>query len=63
MINLKPCPICGREMTNTSIHLCGNTPTLIHTCINEITITIRADTKINVADKWNAFATVVQKQR
>ena len=63
MINLKPCPICGREIINASIHLCRNTPTLIHTCINEITITIRADTKINVADKWNTFATVVQKQR
>ena len=63
MINLEPCPICGREIINTSIHLCGNTPTLIHACINEITIIIQADTKINVADKWNAVATVVQKQR
>lgn len=61
MINLKSCPICGREMTNTSIHLCGNIPTLIHTCINEITITVRAETKTDVAYKWNTFATVVQK--
>lgn len=60
MINLKSCPICGSEMTNTAIHLCGNTPTLMHTCTNEITITVRADTKIDVARKWNTFATVIK---
>lgn len=61
MINLKSCPTCGEEIKNVAIHLCGNIPTLMHTCINEIVITVRGDTKVDVAQKWNAFATAAQK--
>ena len=61
MSELKTCPLCGKELAITEVHLCGGVPTLIHTCVNEIKITVRADTKHDVIRKWNAFATIVNK--
>ena len=58
---LKDCPLCGREMNNTEIHLCGSTPTLIHTCISGIQIKMQGDEKHEVARKWNTFVTVANK--
>lgn len=61
MAELKPCALCGKEMQLNEIHLCGNTNTLIHTCINDIQIKIQADTKYDVARKWNALMAVIMK--
>lgn len=61
MENLKHCALCGKEMNNNEIHLCGGVPTLIHTCIDGIKIKIQADTKSSVARKWNTFTTVVNR--
>ena len=61
MENLIYCPLCGKDMNNNEIHLCGNTPTLIHNCICGIQIKIQADTKSEVARKWNTFVTVANK--
>lgn len=61
MENLKSCPLCGKDMNSNEIHLCGNTLTLIHTCVSGIQIKIQADTKSEVARKWNTFVTVANK--
>ena len=58
---LKPCPLCGKEMHETEIHLCGGTPTLIHTCVNDIQIKIQGNTKSDVIRKWTAFVTIANK--
>lgn len=61
MENLKYCPLCGKDMNNNEIHLCGSTPTLIHNCISGIQIKIQANTEHEVARKWNTFVTVANK--
>lgn len=61
MINLKNCALCGEEMNNNQIHLCGSIPTLIHICLNDIEIKIQANTRYDVAHKWNTFVTVANK--
>ena len=59
MESIKPCAICGE--TPRAICLCGGIPTMIHTCVNEIEIKIKADTKNDVIRKWNTFVTIVNK--
>ena len=61
MEELNRCPICGKEMHNNDVHLCGGTPTLSHICINGIDMIVRGDTKHDVVRKWNAFVTVVNR--
>lgn len=61
MDKIKPCSVCGEEIRETEIHLCGGMPTLIHYCINDIEIKVRANSKQGVAKKWNAYATVTQR--
>lgn len=61
MENLRYCPLCGKDMNYKEIHLCGNTPTLIHSCISGIQIKIQADTKPEIIRKWNTFVTVANK--
>lgn len=59
MENIKPCAICG-EMPG-AINLCGGIPTMMHKCINEIEIKIKADTKGDVIRKWNQFVTIANR--
>ena len=61
MENIRYCPLCGKDMNSNDIHLCGGTPTLIHTCISGIQIKIQADTVSEVARKWNTFVAVANK--
>ena len=61
MENLRYCALCGKDINKNEIHLCGGTPTLIHSCINGIQMKIQADTKSEVAHKWNTFVTVANK--
>lgn len=62
MGELKSCPLCGEKLAITKVHLCGGVPTLIHTCVNDIEIKVRADTNHDVIRKWNAFVTVVNRR-
>ena len=61
MENLRCCPLCGKDISSNEIHLCGGTPTLIHNCINDMEIKIKAETKYDVVRKWNTFVTVANK--
>ena len=62
MESLYNCAICGKKMHDYEIHLCGGVPTLIHSCVNDIEMRIRADTKQDVARKWNSFVTITNMQ-
>lgn len=58
---MKECPLCGEEMRECTLHLCGKTTTLIHKCISGIEIKIQGESKSEVRRKWNTFVTVVNK--
>lgn len=62
MDNIKPCSICGEEIREPEIHLCGGVPTLIHECINHIEIKVQSDSKQGVLKKWNAYAHVTGRR-
>ena len=57
-MDMKPCPLCGKEMQDTNIYLCQGLSTLSDICINYIEIKVRGINKYNVIDDWNVFATV-----
>ena len=59
--NLRCCPLCGKDMKNNEIHLCGDIQTLVHNCISDIQIKIAANTDREVARKWNTFVTVTNR--
>lgn len=59
MEKIKPCGLCGEEPR--TICLCGGIPTMMHTCVGDIQITIKADTNSDVIRKWNTFVTLVNK--
>ena len=56
---LKQCQICGYTPI---LCLCGCVQTIMHTCINEVEIKIRADTKPDVIRKWNGWNQVLDSR-
>lgn len=60
-MGMKPCPLCGKEMHDADICLCGGTSTLIHTCVSCIEIKVRGANKYNVIDDWNVFCYIAGK--
>lgn len=60
-MNMKPCSLCGKEMHDTDIYLCGGISTLIHTCVNCIEIKVRGINKYDVISDWNVFVTIAGK--
>lgn len=57
--HLRPCPICGEKINDSSICLWGGTPTLLHTCVSGIKITVQGHTKYEVIRKWNTLVNII----